>query len=49
MNDAIHSIIKISALHFTLTEEYKKRAFKLREEPQRVVYAGALGVENIKT
>lgn len=48
-DDAIrHSITKMSHLHFTSTEEYKNRVIQLGEEPERVFYVGALGVENIK-
>lgn len=48
-DDAIrHSITKMSHLHFTSTEEYKKRVIQLGEEPDRVFYVGAPGVENIK-
>ena len=48
-DDAIrHSITKMSHLHFTSTEEYKNRVIQLGEDPRRVFYVGALGVENIK-
>ena len=48
-DDAIrHSITKMSHLHFTSTEEYRKRVIQLGEQPERVLYVGALGVENIK-
>ncbi len=48
-DDAIrHSITKMSHLHFTSTEEYKKRVIQLGENPERVFNVGALGVENIK-
>lgn len=48
-DDAIrHSITKMSHLHFTSTEEYRKRVIQLGEQPERVFYVGALGVENIK-
>ena len=43
-----HSITKMSYLHFTSTEQYRKRVIKLGENPDRVFYVGALGVENIK-
>ncbi len=47
-DDAIrHSITKMSSLHFTSTEEYRKRVIQLGEAPDRVFYVGALGVENI--
>lgn len=48
-DDAIrHSITKMSQLHFTSTEEYRKRVLQLGEQPDRVFNVGALGVENIK-
>lgn len=48
-DDAIrHSITKMSHLHFTSTEEYRKRVIQLGEQPDRVFYVGAPGVENIK-
>lgn len=48
-DDAIrHSITKMSHLHFTSTEEYRKRVIQLGEQPERVFYVGSLGVENIK-
>lgn len=48
-DDAIrHSITKMSNLHFTATEDYKKRVIQLGEQPERVFNVGALGVENIK-
>lgn len=43
-----HSITKMSHLHFTSTEEYRKRVIQLGENPERVFNVGALGVENIK-
>ena len=43
-----HSISKMSHLHFTSTEEYKKRVIQLGEQPDRVYTVGALGVESIK-
>lgn len=43
-----HSITKMSYLHFTSTEQYRNRVIKLGENPERVFYVGALGVENIK-
>ena len=48
-DDAIrHSITKMSHLHFTSTEEYRNRVIQLGEQPDRVFYVGAPGVENIK-
>ena len=47
-DDAIrHSITKMSHLHFTATEGYRKRVIQLGEQPERVFYVGSLGVENI--
>lgn len=42
-----HSMTKMSYLHFTSTEEYRKRVIQLGENPERVFNVGALGVENI--
>lgn len=41
-----HSITKMSYLHFTSTEEYRKRVIQLGEKPERVFCVGALGIEN---
>lgn len=47
-DDAIrHSITKMSGLHFTETEAYRRRVIQLGEQPDRVFNVGALGVENI--
>ena len=47
-DDAIrHAITKMSHLHFTSTEAYRKRVIQLGENPDRVFNVGALGVENI--
>lgn len=47
-DDAIrHAVTKMSHLHFCSTEEYRKRVIQLGENPQRVFYVGAPGVENI--
>jgi len=43
-----HSITKMSHLHFTSTEEYRKRVIQLGEHPKRVFNVGALGIDNIK-
>lgn len=48
-DDALrHAITKMSHLHFTSTEAYRKRVIQLGECPERVFYVGGLGVENIK-
>lgn len=41
-----HSITKMSWLHFTSTNEYRKRVIQLGEDPARVFVTGAVGVEN---
>lgn len=43
-----HAITKMSHLHFTSTEAYRQRVIQLGEQPDRVFYVGAIGVENIK-
>jgi len=43
-----HSITKMSHLHFTATEEYRKRVIQLGEHPSRVFNVGGLGIDNIK-
>ncbi len=43
-----HSITKMSHLHFTSTEAYRKRVIQLGEQPKRVFNVGALGLDNIK-
>ncbi len=50
IDDAIrHSITKMSTLHFTTTDKYRKRVIQLGEQPENIYSVGALGVENIKT
>lgn len=41
-----HSITKMSYLHFTSTEAYRKRVIQMGEAPNRVFNVGAIGVEN---
>lgn len=43
-----HSITKMSYLHFTSCEAFRKRVIQLGESPDRVFDVGAPGVENIK-
>jgi GDP/UDP-N,N'-diacetylbacillosamine 2-epimerase (hydrolysing) len=43
-----HSITKMSHLHFTATEDYRKRVVQLGEHPDRVFNVGATGIDNIK-
>ncbi len=48
-DDAIrHAITKMSSLHFTSTECYRKRVIQMGEQPDRVFNVGSLGVENCK-
>ena len=48
-DDALrHSISKMSHLHFTSTEVYKKRVIQLGENPDFVFNVGAIGIDNIK-
>ena len=42
-----HSISKMSHLHFTATNEYKKRVIQMGEKPANVYCVGGLGVDNI--
>lgn len=50
MDDAFrHAITKMSHLHFTSTEPYRRRVIQLGEDPARVHNVGALGVENACT
>lgn len=44
-----HSITKMSYLHFTATESYRKRVIQLGEAPERVFCVGSTGVENALT
>ncbi len=43
-----HSITKMSHLHFTASEEYRKRVIQLGEHPSQVFNVGALGIESVK-
>ena len=43
-----HAISKMSHLHFTSTEIYRKRVIQLGEQPERVFNVGAIGIDNIK-
>lgn len=42
-----HSITKMSFLHFTSCEQYRRRVIQLGENPSRVYNVGAIGIENI--
>jgi len=43
-----HSITKMAHLHFTATEQYRRRVIQLGEAPERVFNVGAAGIDNIK-
>lgn len=43
-----HAITKMSYLHFTSAEVYRKRVIQLGESPDRVFNVGAIGVDSIK-
>ena len=42
-----HAITKLSHLHFTSTEDHRKRVIQLGENPENVYNVGALGLDNI--
>lgn len=42
-----HAVTKMSYLHFTSTEEYRKRVIQMGEDPSRVFNSGAPGIDNI--
>ncbi|MFQ9650161.1 MAG: UDP-N-acetylglucosamine 2-epimerase [Enterocloster sp.] len=42
-----HAITKLSYLHLTSTECYRRRVIQMGEDPERVFCVGALGVENV--
>lgn len=43
-----HSITKMATLHFTSTDEYRRRVIQLGENPKTVFNVGALGLDSIK-
>lgn len=42
-----HAITKMSHLHFTSTEVYRKRIIQMGEDPRKVICTGAPGIDNI--
>ncbi len=49
IDDSIrHAITKLSYLHFTSCEAYRRRVIQLGEQPQRVYNVGAIGIDNIR-
>lgn len=48
-DDAIrHAITKLSYLHCTSTEDYRRRVIQLGEAPERVRNVGAIGLDHLK-
>ncbi|MDP2865246.1 MAG: UDP-N-acetylglucosamine 2-epimerase, partial [Elusimicrobiota bacterium] len=43
-----HSVTKMSSLHFTSTEEYRRRVIQLGENSASVFNVGAIGLDNIR-
>lgn len=47
LDDAFrHAITKLSSLHLTATEDYRRRVLQLGEQPDTVINTGAIGVWN---
>lgn len=44
-----HAITKLSHLHLTATEDYRRRVIQMGESPDRVFNVGAIGVANFKS
>lgn len=44
-----HAITKLSYLHFTSTEEYRRRVIQMGESPDRVYCVGALGIDDLRS
>ena len=44
-----HAITKMSYLHFTSSDVYRKRVIQLGESPNRVFNVGAIGIDSIKS
>ncbi len=48
VDDAMrHAITKMASLHFAATEEYRSRIIQLGEQPDRVFWVGAPGLDNV--
>lgn len=49
IDDSIrHAITKMSSIHFTSAEVYRKRVIRLGEQPSTVFNTGAIGLDSIK-
>jgi len=44
-----HAITKMSHLHFTSHDEYRRRVIQLGEDPSRVFNVGAIGIDSIRS
>lgn len=42
-----HAITKLSWLHLTATEQYRRRVIRMGEDPARVINTGAIGVDSV--
>lgn len=42
-----HALTKLSSLHLTATEPYRRRVIAMGEDPERVINTGAIGVYNL--
>lgn len=50
IDDAMrHAITKLSHLHLTATEQYRRRVIQMGEHPSTVVNVGAIGVANFRS
>ncbi len=48
LDEAIrHSITKMGSVHFTATEDYRRRVVQLGENPKRVFHVGSPGLESL--
>ncbi|OGX07924.1 MAG: UDP-N-acetyl-D-glucosamine 2-epimerase, UDP-hydrolysing [Omnitrophica WOR_2 bacterium GWA2_47_8] len=43
-----HSLTKLSYLHFTSMDQYRRRVIQLGEDPKRVFQVGAIALDNIR-
>lgn len=43
-----HAITKLAHLHFTSTEEFRRRVIQLGEDPERVWAVGAVSLDNVR-
>lgn len=43
-----HAVSKLSHLHFTATEDYRRRVIQLGESPDRVHAVGAIGLDSVR-